>query len=82
MATIYDWITVAAFAGLILLFLQRSVQTAEPRDHMWQYIIAAIGCAAVNYLGNNSYHVAAGAALLLVGAFVFRVLRPFDRGDA
>lgn len=82
METPYDWITVMTFAGLIVLFLQRS--QGEPRDHLWQYMVAAAGCAVTNYLGNEAlksgeilYH---GAAIALFGgtlAFIWRVLKPF-----
>lgn len=61
MSTIYDWLTVAIFAGLVVLFLQRSSGEREPRDSMWQYLAAAIGCAVANYLGNNAIKNSAGA---------------------
>ena len=51
MQTVYDWATMIVFAGLIVLFLQRS--QGEPRDHLWQYLVAAVGCATTNYLGNE-----------------------------
>ena len=54
METVYDWVTVAIFAGLVVLFLQRSSAETEPRDSIWQYLAAAIGCAVANYLGNNA----------------------------
>ena len=64
MQTVYDWATMIVFAGLIVLFLQRS--QGEPRDHLWQYLLAAVGCAGTNYLGNEglkleslTYHLAA-----------------------
>ena len=33
METIYDWVTVAIFAGLIVLFLTRSTAEEQPREH-------------------------------------------------
>ena len=86
METVYDWITLTIFAGLIVLFLQRSNGEGEARDSIWQYLGASIGCAVANYLGNEGfktgsvvYHV--GAVLAIVGtvAYVFYYLRPFDR---
>ncbi len=81
METPYDWITIIVFAGLIVLFLQRSQGVA--RDHLWQYLVAAVGCAATNYLGNEavkleqaSYHVAAIALGLATLAFIWIVLQP------
>ncbi|MFZ4110987.1 MAG: XrtV sorting system accessory protein [Polymorphobacter sp.] len=64
METAYDWSTIIVFAGLIVLFLQRS--QGEARDHLWQYLVASIGCAATNYIGNEAiklddtiYHLSA-----------------------
>lgn len=86
METIYDWLTILVFAGLIVLFLQRS--QGEPRDHLWQYLLAAVGCAVTNYLGNQAietdaalWHLGAaitGAATL---AFIWLALRPFEHED-
>ncbi len=83
METPYDWITVIVFAGLIVLFLQRS--QGEARDHLWQYLVAAVGCAVTNYLGNTGwkedlslYHAGAiGLGIATLG-FIWYVLQPFD----
>jgi hypothetical protein len=81
--TIYDWLTVAIFAGLIVLFLQRSMQDA-PTDKLWHYLVASAGCAITNYLGNEGvangllmWHLGALAALAATGAFVVYFIRPF-----
>jgi hypothetical protein len=76
--TVYDWVTVALFAGLIVLFLQRSTEE-EPRDSMWQYLGASLGCAVTNYLGNEGYHLFAIALLLGTVAYIYFALRPFER---
>ena len=83
METPYDWVTVLVFAGLIVLFLQRSQGVA--RDHLWQYMVAAIGCAVTNYLGNEAikaesigYHAAAIGLGLATLAFIWIVLQPFS----
>lgn len=83
MQTVYDWATMIVFAGLIVLFLQRS--QGEPRDHLWQYLVAAIGCAGTNYLGNEglklesmAFQLAAVAAGMATLGFIFFVLRPLD----
>ena len=52
MENVYDWITVAIFVGLAVLFLQRSSEE-EPRDKIYHYAPPAIGCAIANYLGNE-----------------------------
>lgn len=93
MSTIYDWVTVAIFAGLIVLFLQRSSGENEPVDSIWQYLIAAIGCAVANYLGNRAIkngidgsidyigHGLAVVALVAVLAYVWFTLKPFKRAE-
>ena len=77
METIYDWVTVAVFAGLIVLFLQRSSEDVQ-RDSLWQYLVASVGCAVTNYLGNEGYSILAVAMLVAVLAFIYYVLRPFE----
>ncbi len=74
METFWDWITVIAFGGLIVLMLQRSSED-PPRDHLLQYLAPAAGCAISNYIGNNYSDVGAAIALLLVGVYVYKVLK-------
>lgn len=76
--TPFDWIALLIFAGLVVLFLQRSSEE-NPRDHLWQYLVPAIGCAVANYLGNKDYALAAVAVLVAVLAFVYYVLKPFQK---
>jgi hypothetical protein len=79
--TFWDWITVFTFAGLATLLLQRSAEE-EPRDHLWQYAPPAVGCALVNYLGNEGYHAPAAVIFVAVVAYIFKVLNvpvPFAR---
>jgi hypothetical protein len=89
--TVYDWVTVAIFAGLIVLFLQRSSGTGEPQDSIWQYLAASVGCALANYLGNEAikhgeggapdflFHGLAIAVLAATLGYVWYVLKPFKR---
>ena len=84
--TIYDWITVAIFAGLVVLFLQRSAGDRPPGDSMVHYLIASAGCALANYFGNKAvagdgiaYHVIAVAIILATLGFIHLVLRPLDK---
>ncbi len=79
MNTIFDILTMAVFAGLIVLFLQRSVGETDYKDALWQYLVAAIGCAVANYLGNNDYSMPAVLLIVATLAFIFYVLRPFAR---
>lgn len=76
MKTPYDFITLAIFAGLIVLFLQRSIDDIRDDDHIWQYLLAAVGCAVTNYLGNEGYTAFAILALVGTVAFILYVLKP------
>lgn len=84
--TVYDWITVAIFAGLVVLFLQRSTGERPPRDSMLQYLIASAGCAVANYFGNKAvgggglpYHALAIAIIGATLGYVHLALRPLDK---
>lgn len=86
MDTVFDFLTVGIFAGLIVLFLKRSVDDdvpapddghAPPDDHLWQYLVAATGCAVANYVGNEGYPIPAVALIIATLAFIAYVLRPF-----
>jgi steroid 5-alpha reductase family enzyme len=79
MNTVFDAFTMMIFAGLIVLFLQRSIGETQYKDAMWQYLVAAIGCAVANYLGNNGYRIPAAVLIVATLAFIFYVLRPFAR---
>lgn len=88
METVYDWVTVGIFAGLIVLFLQRSVGPVH--DRAWPYAVAAVGCAVLNQVGNKALdddnmmlHAVTVISLLGLLAFIQYFLRPFDRsGDS
>lgn len=82
METVYDWVTVGIFAGLIVLFLQRSVGPRQ--DHMWPYFVAAVACAVINQVGNKAvedadamFHLLAIAGITAILAFIHYFLRPF-----
>jgi hypothetical protein len=89
--TPYDWVTVAIFAGLIVLFLQRSSAEGEPQDSIWQYLAASIGCAVANYFGNQAVKNSVDgtvdylnhglAIVVLVGTvgYIWFALKPFKR---
>ena len=80
METVYDWVTVAIFAGLVVLFVQRSTseeQAAPQHDSLLLYLGAGLGCAVSNWLGNKGMHF---LAIPLIGAtilFILYFLRPF-----
>ena len=77
MKTIYDFVTVGLFAGLVILFLQRST-APEPQDHMYQYLPPAVGCALANWLGNQGQDALAVVTMLAVVGYVVVVLKPFN----
>lgn len=81
METAYDWITIAAFAALAVLFLQRSAGPRPPGDRMPHYLVAAVCCAGVNWLGNHGYDLPAIALGIAGVAYVFYFLRPFTRAE-
>ena len=75
---VFDFLTIGLFAGLIVLFLNRSLDDqVHEKDEMWRYLAAAVCCAIVNYLGNEvSVAVGAVGAFATV-AFIVFALRPF-----
>lgn len=75
METPFDWLTLAIFTGLVVLLLQRSSQD-EPGDKLWQYAPPAIGCALVNYIGNEGHVILAVCGLVVILAYIFYMLRP------
>jgi hypothetical protein len=75
--TVYDWITIALFGGLVVLFLHRSVGDAEPQDTIYHYLPPAIGCAAANYVGNHGQGPLSALIVVAVLIYVLLVLKPF-----
>ncbi|WP_366519940.1 XrtV sorting system accessory protein [uncultured Croceicoccus sp.] len=78
METVYDWLTVVLFAFLVVLFLHRSVDVENPKDHLWQYLVAGVGCAVTNWLGNEGMDAMAVGTFLATLAFIYYTLRPFS----
>lgn len=78
METVYDWVTLAIFAGLVVLFLQRSTsERAEKDASILYYLAAGVGCAAANYFGNHDQHAVAIAILVATIGFIIYFLNPF-----
>ena len=80
MQTVYDWVTVAIFAGLVVLFVQRSTTTEEhapEHDSLLLYLGAGLGCAVANYLGNKGMHLLAVPLIAATLFFIVYYLRPF-----
>ena len=74
METFWDWLTVLCFGGLVVLMLQRSTEE-KPSDDLISYLVPSAGCAVANYIGNNYSDVGAAAVLLVVAAYVVKVLK-------
>jgi Ca2+/Na+ antiporter len=80
MQTVYDWVSLAIFAGLIVLFLQRSTSDRAERDaSLLFYLAAGVGCAVANYFGNHGQDIVAILLLAATLAFIFFYLKPFER---
>lgn len=79
METIYDWVCLGIFAGLVVLFLQRSVgEETEQNDSLLLYLAAGVGLAVVNYFGNEGQDLLAIPLLALTLGFIFKFLKPFS----
>ena len=78
MKTIYDLVTLIIFAGLVVLFLQRSTEET-PQDRIVHYAPPAVGCAVANYFGNHGQGLIAGIIILAVIGYTLYVLKPFPR---
>jgi hypothetical protein len=79
--TVYDWVSLAIFAGLVVLFLQRSTGDRAERDaSLLHYLAAGVGCAAANYFGNHDQDLIAVGILVITVAFIIYFLKPFKFG--
>jgi hypothetical protein len=78
METVYDWVSLGIFAGLIVLFLQRSTGDHPERDApLLYYLGAGIGCATANYAGNHGQDLIAVGLIVITVLFIFFFLDPF-----
>lgn len=81
MQTVYDWVTMAIFCGLVVLFLERSVGERASGDHIEYYLPPCLACAFANYLGNSGQNLAASSILFLILLYIFSILKPFTKGN-
>ena len=64
MNSIYDWLSLAIFAGLIVLFLQRSTsERAENDVSLLYYLAAGVGCAKGKLTRRTSFDPDASAGM-------------------
>lgn len=78
MSSIYDWLCLGIFAGLVVLFLQRS--TSEDNQHddpLVFYLVAGAACGFANYLGNSGQDLFAALLLVATLALIMCYLKPF-----
>ena len=79
METVFDWVSLAIFAGLIVLFLQRSTSERPEKDApLYYYLGAGAGCAVGDYLGNHGQELLAYLILAATVAFIIFCLKPFQ----
>lgn len=76
METIYDWVTVMLFAGLVTHFLAGSVSAEADEIPLWKYLFLSSLCALANWLGNEGWDLFAIAILAGGAAYAWRVLGP------
>ncbi len=79
MDTVFDFISVGLFAGLAILFLQRSAAEEADTIPMWQYGVAAVMCAGGNYLGNHEQPIYGGLILAATTVYSVFILKMFGR---
>ena len=78
MSSVYDWVSLAIFAALIVLFLQRSTGEQSEKDvSLFYYLGAGAACAIANYLGNHGQDLAAIVLLIANIVFIILCLKPF-----
>ena len=79
METAFDWISLAIFAGLIVLFLQRSTGERPEKDaSLLYYLAAGAACAVANFIGNNGQQIVGVCLLVATVAFIIFYLKPFN----
>lgn len=79
METVFDWVSLAIFAGLIVLFLQRATSDHNEKDApLYYYLGAGAGCAVADYLGNHGQGPLAALLLVATLAFIIICLKPFN----
>ena len=78
METVYDWVSLGIFAGLVVLFLQRSTSDPAEKDvSLLYYLGAGIGCAVADYAGNHGQDILGILLLTATVAFILFYLKPF-----
>lgn len=79
MQTIFDWMTVAVFAAVTVLFLQRSIGPARADDSVLRYVPPVMMCAVANWLGNAGRGGWASFLIMAAVVYFLLILRPGRR---
>lgn len=79
MNTVFDWLTVAIFAVLAVIYLQRSVGARPAHDAVWKYLPPAIVCVTANQVGNAGWSLPAATLMFAAIAYIWFVIQPLDR---
>ena len=74
METAYDWVTVMIYAGLVTRFLSESAREDGEDTSLWHYLLASVGCAFANWLGNEGWHLAAIAMIAVTLGYIARFI--------
>ncbi len=74
METVWDWITVMIFAGLVTLFLSRSAQREGEFDCLAHFLVGSGGCAFAYLVGIVGMGWAAGLTIGAVLVYIFHFL--------
>jgi hypothetical protein len=85
--TPYDLATMIVFAGLVVLFLQRSMAPPDQQDKMIWYLPPSLGCMGANQAGNYAWnntdhqylHAVAIIGIVAVLVYSWFVLKPFAK---
>jgi hypothetical protein len=75
-----DVAALVLFAGLAILYLQRSISDRPDAVAIWKYAAAGVGCAVGDVLGNHNQPLAAILVFAAVVLFSLAMLDPFNRG--
>ena len=74
MQTVFDWLSMALFLVLIVVFLERSTGDARTDDRLWHYVPPAMGCVVINLFGNEGLQSGSAVALILAVSVVLAVI--------
>jgi hypothetical protein len=78
MKTIYDWLAMAFFCWIVVVYLKRSVGHVVGGDRIYHYLPPSLCCAASNYFGNHGSSLGAVVFLAVAVAYFLYFVRPIS----